>query len=127
QAVHLGIVEQKEERAETAHAVIRVAPVELRAVPALALQLLEPCVGALGQLLGRAELDRVRRAGLRAGRLVAALEPVVAERALPDAPVLVAAEQRRRRIGRRRDLALVQDAERAGRHAVAAAVADVLL
>src|SRR3954451_25028681 len=45
--VDLGIVEQEEERAEAADAVIRVGAVELSAVPALGLELLEPRTGAL--------------------------------------------------------------------------------
>src|SRR5581483_6027616 len=50
-------------------------------------ELLEARVGALPQLREGAELDRLRRAGFRARRLVAALQPVVAERALPHAAV----------------------------------------
>ena len=64
----------------------------------------------LTQLVERAELDRVRRARLGAGRLEAAAQPVVAHRALPGPAVVLAA---------------VDHAERAGRHAVGAAVADV--
>src|SRR5439155_11712768 len=65
-------------------------------------------------------------------RLVPALEPVVAERALPDAPVLLLAqleaEDLRWRVARLPgDVPLVEHAEGARRHAVAAAVADVLL
>src|SRR5205823_5006603 len=97
------------------------------AVPVLRLQLREPRVGALAQLVERPELDRVGRAGLRAGRLVTALEPVVAERALPDAAVLLSTQWPGRRVGRRGQVPLVEHAERTRRHAVAAAVADVLL
>src|SRR5581483_424211 len=66
----------------------------------------------------------------RARRLVPALEAVVAERALPDAAVLLLAEaveevEALRRA--RRQLPLVEDAERTGGNAVTAAVADVLL
>src|SRR5205823_2427195 len=107
-----------------ADAIVRIPAVQLRAVPALGLELREPCVGALPQLLERAELDRLRRAGLRAGRLVPALQPVVAERALPD-PVVLLGEGRQ--VRSRRQVAPVENAERAGRDAVAAAVADVLL
>src|SRR5205823_10726476 len=124
--VDLGLVEEQEESAEAADAIVRIPAVQLRAVPALGLELREPCVGALPQLLERAELDRLRRAGLRAGRLVPALQPVVAERALPDPAVLLAAEERRqiRLVARARrpvggDVPLVEHAERAGRHAVA--------
>jgi hypothetical protein len=45
-------------------------------------QLGQPPVGALAQLVELAELDRLGRAGLRAGRLQAVVQPVVAERAL---------------------------------------------
>ena len=76
------------------------------------LQLGQPVLGALAQLGQLAELDRVRRAGLRAGGLLVVLEAVVAERALPHPAVV---------------LALVEHPERARRDAVAAAVADVLL
>ena len=131
QPVDLRLVEQQEERAEAADAVVRVVAVEPRRRSSRSrLELREPLVGALAQLVELAELDRVGRARLRARRLVAALQPVVAERALPDAPVLLLAEERqreRRVVGRARQVALVDDAERARRHAVAAAVADVLL
>ena len=76
------------------------------------MQLGDPARGDLHQLLVGAELDRVGRAGLRAGRLQPVLEAVVAERALAGAPVLGVA---------------VDHAERTRRHAVAAAVADVRL
>src|SRR5256714_408070 len=89
QPVDLGIVEEEEERAESADAVVGITAVQLRAVPALRVQLLEPRVRALAQLVERAELDRLGRAGLRAGRLVATLQPVVAERALPDPAVFL--------------------------------------
>src|SRR6185437_13191805 len=69
-------------------------------------------LGPLAQLVKRAELDRVRRARLGAGRLKAVADPVVAQRALPGAAVL---------------LALVDDPVRAGGDAVAASVADVFL
>src|SRR6185437_591098 len=60
----------------------------------------------------RAELDRVRRAGLRAGRLQPVVQPVVTHRALPRPAVA---------------LAPLDHAVRARRNAVAATVADVLL
>src|SRR5205085_5350443 len=72
-----------------------------------------------------------RGACLRARGLVAALQAVVAEGALPDASILLVAEQRQlqrpllHRPGRQ--LSLVEHAERTGGYAVAAAVADVLL
>src|SRR5579884_2986739 len=94
EAVHLRLVEQEEERAEPPDAVGRILAVEARAVPPLGAQLLEPLLRALAQLVQLPELDRVRGARLRARRLVAALEAVVAERALPDAAVLLLAEER---------------------------------
>ena len=113
QSVHLGLVEQQEERAVAADAVLRVVAVE-------------PCVGDAGVVqLGDPRLRRaraVRRAGpnwmdsvgtgLGAGGFLAGAEPVVAHGAL-ERPAVVGA--------------LLDDAVRAGRHAVAAAVADVLL
>src|SRR5207248_11799780 len=125
------LAERQEERAEAAHPVARVTPVESRPVPVLRLQLLQPLIRPLAELFQRPELDRVRRASLRAGRLVAALQPVVAERALPDAPVLLLAEQRQQQLlllpPGRGQVPLVEHAERTGRHAVAAPVAHVLL
>jgi hypothetical protein len=106
--------------------------VEPGAVPLLSLELLESLLRALAQLVEGAELDRVGRTGLRAGRFVAALEPVVAEGAFPDPAVLLLAELEAEDLDRRisgvaRQVAPVQDAEGARRNAVAAAVADVLL
>ena len=77
-----------------------------------------PGCGALPQLVERAELDRLGRARLRAGRGLVVAEPVVAQRALlREAGVLGAlfdrSGGRSPRTGRR--------------HAVAAAVADVVL
>src|SRR3954471_22439367 len=76
------------------------------------MELVESLRGALAQLVERPKLDRVRGAGLGTGRLHVVAKAVVTEGALPNAPVI---------------LTLVEDAERAGDHAVAAAVADVLL
>src|SRR5204862_5743925 len=87
QSVDLRLVEEEEERAEPAHAVRVVAPVELRVLHALALQELEPLVGLRVQLVERAGLDRIRRAGLRARGLEPVLEAVVADRALVPAAV----------------------------------------
>src|SRR3954471_24074978 len=106
-------------------------PVELSSIPALGLELLESLFSPCPQLVDLPELDRVGRARLRAGGLVPAFEPVVAERAFPDPAVLLLPEDRQvqgRLLGRpRRQLTLVEDAERTGWDAVAAAVADVLL
>src|SRR3954454_15470663 len=76
------------------------------------MHLFQSRIGPLAQLVQRAELDRVGRARLGARRLRPDPEPVVAERALPGAAVV---------------LPLVDDAVGAGGDAVAAAVADVLL
>src|SRR4051812_16945093 len=106
-------------------------PVELSSIPALGLELLESLFSPCPQLVDLPELDRVGRARLRAGGLVPAFEPVVAERAFPDPAVLLLPEDRQvqgRLLGRpRRQLTLVEDAERTGWDAVAAALADVLL
>ena len=76
------------------------------------MQLGDPARGDLHQLLVRAELDRVRRARLRARRLEPVLEAVVTERAFARAAVVrVAADH----------------PERTRRHAVATAVAHVRL
>src|SRR5919204_325446 len=71
-----------------------------------------PPLRPLAKLLHLPELDRVRRAGLGAGRLEAVSEAVVAEGALPHPAIA---------------LALLEHAEGTRGHAVAAAVADVLL
>src|SRR5438067_922856 len=86
---------------EAAAAVVRFAAVEPGAVPVLRLELLEPLLGALAELVERPELDRVGRASLGAGRFVAPLEPVVAESALPDAAVLLPAELQAEDLDRR--------------------------
>src|SRR5437870_9637607 len=81
------------------------------------LQLAEPAPGALPQLRDVAELDRRGRTGLGARRRHVVLQTVVAERALV------------RRAGLELTLlgGAIDDAERTGRDAKAAAVADVLL
>src|SRR5207244_10740218 len=68
-------------------------------------------VGPLLQLADGPELNRSRRTRLRAGRGEPRLQPVVAEGALSGYALLIHAD----------------DAERTAGHAVAAAVADVLL
>ena len=85
-------------------------PVQVRRGHAALVQLLDPLARALAQLLDRAELDRLRRAGLGAGGDQAVALPVVAEGAFVGVAVEVAARD---------------DAERTGRDAVGAAVADV--
>src|SRR6185437_10522008 len=113
-AVDLGLVEQQEERAEAADAVVRILAVEPCPGEALLDDLVEPGARPLAQLVQRAVLDRLGRAGLCARRRHAVAGAVVAEGALPHPAVAL-------------DLALVEHAERAGRHAVSAAVADILL
>ena len=84
QPVHLGLVEQQEERPAAADAVVRV--VASRAAPRscpAACSCASRLRGPLAQLVQRAELDRVGRARLGAGGLHAGAEPVVAQRALP--------------------------------------------
>src|SRR6266540_1106358 len=78
----------------------------------LRVQVVQALTGSRPQLVDRAELDRLGRAGLGAGRFHPALEPVVAQRAL----------LRDTFVGVHLDHAV-----RAGRDAVAAAVADVRL
>jgi hypothetical protein len=112
QAVHLGLVEQQEKRPAAADAVRRVVQVQLRVLLARRVQVLDPQPGPFAQLVKRAELDGLGRAGLGAGRLHAGAEPVVAQRALVCLAVL---------------LAPGDHAERAGPDAVTAAVADVVL
>jgi hypothetical protein len=112
EAVHLGLVEQQEEGAGAADPVSLVAQVELGAVHPGPVQLAQALVGPGLQLVELPELDRLGRAGVRAGRFQVVPEPVVAERALPRPAVV---------------LAPVDDPERAGGHAVPAAVADVRL
>src|SRR5262249_24212446 len=82
------------------------------------------------QLVDLAELDRLRRARLRARGLEPALEPVVTERALPGAAVLVNAEERHDQalVARRaRPGALVEHAQRTSREREPAAGAHVAL
>src|SRR5208337_2808136 len=109
--VSLRRIQQQVERIQAAED-LRVRPVQIGLAGALAVQLPDAVQGALLELGDWPELDRPRRAGLGARRHQAVLEPVVAERAfLGD--VLFGAD--------------VDHAERAGRDAVAAAVADGLL
>src|SRR5690606_16723776 len=98
--------------AVAADAVARVLAVQTGAAGPGRVQLPYPVRRALPQLLQRAELDGLGGAGLGAGRFHAGAEPVVAQGALPGASVLGPP---------------LDDPVRAGGHAVAAAVADVLL
>jgi hypothetical protein len=112
QSVVLRLVQQQEERAVAAHPVIRVVSVQPGLADADIVQLLDALLGTCPQFVDRPELDRVGRAGFGARRLETVAQPVVAQRAL-EHPAVVRP--------------LVDHAVRAGRHAVAAAVADVLL
>src|SRR5690606_11558984 len=86
---------------------------------ALRPQIGHPLLRPVHQILDQPELDRVSRARLGAGRLQTVAQPIVAERALVGLVVTDA----------RPAVAQVKgdDAEGASRHAVATAVADILL
>ena len=115
QAVALGRLGQQEERAEAAGELVFglvAGAVQVRALDPARMQLGHPARGDLHQLLVGAELDRVGRAGLRAGRLQSVLQAVITERALPCPPV---------------DGVAVDHAERTRGHAVATPVAHVRL
>ena len=86
--------------------------VEVSSRDTVRLKLLDPVPCPLTQLIDRPELDRVRRAGLGAGRDEAVLLAVVAERAFVRMAIEVAARD---------------DPERAGRDAIRATVADIAL
>lgn len=112
ESVHLWLVEEQEERPVTPDPVVRVVSVQARLFHPLFVQLVHTQGGALAQLVEWSELDRFGRAGLRAGRFLSRAQAVVAHRAL-ERPAVV--------------LTLLDHPVRAGGHAVAAAVADVLL
>src|SRR5258708_7186694 len=111
QPVDFRFVDAKEERVDAREHLV-VGAVEIRPVLAGPVQLLDPCLRSLSKLAYGAELNGLRRTGLRAGRLHATLQPVVTERAL---------------LRRVRDRVDVDDTKRAGRDAVAAAIARVRL
>ncbi len=90
QPVDLRLVEQQEECAVVADAVLRITSVEPSVGDPGLVQPGQPGVGPFPQLVQRPELDGVRRAGLGAGRLLPDAEPVVAQRALPRPTVLFA-------------------------------------
>ena len=90
QAEALGRLGEQEERAEAARQLlvgVVTGAVQVRALEPAPVQLGDAPRGDVDELVVRAELDRVRRAGFGAGRLEPVLEPVVAERALAGAPV----------------------------------------
>src|SRR3984893_15167816 len=111
QSVDFRLVHQQVERVQPAEHLL-VGAVEIRPALARPVQLLHPRFRSLSKLAYGAELDRLGRAGFRAGGLHPALQPVVTERALL------------RSIGYRVD---VDHAERTGRNAVAASIASVRL
>src|SRR5262249_44070078 len=86
--------------------------IEIGAGRALLVQLLNSPAGPCAQLVDRAELDRLGRAGFGARRDQAIALSVVAKRAFVSVPIIAAARD---------------DAEGTGRHAVGAAVTDVRL
>src|SRR5262249_44426563 len=85
-----------------------------RRVDSVAVQVVDTLSGTALQVSEWAELDRVRRARFGARRLPAALEPVVAQRALV-------------RVTGRLGQSQLHNPERTRGHAIAAAVADVVL
>src|SRR5436305_1675411 len=88
----IGLAAQ-EERARAVDAVIVVGQVQPGLVLAGILQALQSPLGSVAQLVEIPELDRVGGTGLCARRLLVLLQPVVAERALPHAPVVLALVQ----------------------------------
>src|SRR5882672_9049477 len=109
QSVDFRSVHQQVERVQPAVHLL-VGAVEIRPVLPRPVELLHPRSRSLSKLADGPKLDRLGRAGFRAGGLHPALQPVVTERALL------------RRLGDRVD---VDHAERTGRDAVAAAIASV--
>src|ERR1700730_745648 len=112
QRVGRRLVEQEEERVETAQRAIAVGAVELRVFVAHALERRHALVGLGHQLVPEAELDGLRGAGLRAGGAEAVVDAIIAERALVGPPRIVIEGDH---------------AEGAGADAVAATVADILI
>src|SRR6266852_169680 len=112
QVVRRRLGQEQEERVEPAQEALLVGAVELSILEAHRLQRLHALGGLGDQLVAEAELDGLCGTGLGAGGAEAVVDTVVAEGALPRrAGVLVEAD----------------DAERARRHAVATAIADVLV
>src|SRR3989475_6219486 len=111
QSVDFRLVHQQIERVQpTEH--LLVGAVEIRPVLPRPVQLLHARLRSLSKLADGPKLNRLGRAGFRAGGLHPALQPVVTERALL------------RSVGYRVD---VDHAERTGRNAVAASIASVRL
>src|SRR5258705_13435615 len=112
QVIGLGPIHQEKERVEIADGGTLVYAVEIRIGDAALVQRAYPRARACAQLVHIAKEDGLCGAGFGTGRREAVLLPVVAERALPRAPVLTVQ---------------IDHAEWARRHAVAAAIADVWL
>src|SRR5216683_1634803 len=112
QTVRGRLVEQEEEGVQAAQRALRVGAVELRLLVAHLLERCDPLVGLGHELVAEPELNRLRRARLRAGRPEAVVDAVVAERAL---------------VGPSRVVVERDDAERARADTVPAAVADILV
>ncbi len=110
QAVDLGRIQQQEERAPAADAVIGIVEIQSRPGDPGVVQLADPLLRPLPELVQGAELNGFGRARLSASGLQPGADPVVAQCALPGAPVF---------------LTPFDHAERARRDAVAASVADV--
>ena len=91
EAVDLRLVEEQEEGPVAPAAVVGVAPVEPRVGHPGLVELGQPLVGPLAQLVERTELDRCGRTRLGTGRDHAAALPVVAEGTLVSVAILWAA------------------------------------
>src|SRR5882762_8303052 len=111
QSVDFRLVYQQIERVQPAEHLL-VGAVEIRPVFPCPVQLLYPRLRSFSKLADGTKLNRLGRAGFRAGGLHPALQPVVTERALL------------RSVGYRVD---VDHAERTGRNAVTASIAGVRL
>src|SRR5215813_6291905 len=104
--------QQQEECVQATEEALLIRPIELGVLEAHRLQGLDPLAGLRDQLVAEPELDGLGRTGLGTRGTEAVVDPVVAERALlRRAGVLVEADH----------------TERARGHAVATAVADVLV
>src|ERR1700737_1902668 len=111
QSVDFRSVDEQVERIQPAQHLL-VGAIEIRLVLARPVQLLYPRFRSLSKLADGPKLNRLGRAGFRAGGLHPALQPVVTERAL---------------LRGVRDRVDVDHAERTGRNAVAASIASVRL
>src|SRR6266496_597173 len=110
--VNRRFVQQQKERIQLAVFARRLCTIEIRALIAAFVQLLHARARYLMQFHDGAKLNRFRWTSLRAGRLEAILLSVITECALMCAAVRFVS---------------IKHSERTRRHAVTAAVADVLL